>query len=211
MERRKACVTISCFILVCFLLIILNQGCIYADHVSNQQLPVIANTSGNPPILGIPKIEGFNALGSDQDHINVSLTINVTADSGIASVILFYQNSSAASWKTSAMSLVGGVFIATVGYFKANDNISYYVNATDTLGRSVCSPANAPANYYSLLIPYHSVPPPGGTSNTSTPGFPVAVTLLGLGISIVGMVFITSRRFRSSLGKKNLEEKFFKD
>ncbi len=127
--------------------------------VAAQGLPRTAALSGDPPVLGTPIIGEFVA-SADQQNINASVSISVTDDSGVATVILYYKIAGASSWKLMTMALVGGVYSTIIGPFSAIDNVSYFINATDTLGNFACSPADAPTSYYTVIIPPHSSPPP---------------------------------------------------
>lgn len=168
----------------------------------NMVSPMVANSGGNSSILSVPKVDYFIAVGSDQDHINVSLSIYVTAVEGIASVILYCKSSGAVSWNTSVMSLANGVYIITIGYFKAEDNVSYYVNATDTLGNFTCSPINAPASYYTLRVPYHSTFCPATPTNLA-PEFPSIYFCIIITISGVIVVIILMYKKGRMLANKN--------
>jgi hypothetical protein len=88
------------------------------------------------------------------------------------------------------MSLTGAAYLATIGPFASRTNITYYIAASDTLGNVLSSPANAPADYYTLTIGQSSE---GGIASSTV----ILVAFVGL-VGIVSIVYLVKRGKKST-------------
>jgi hypothetical protein len=143
-------------------------------------------TVGQPLVLGSPSVAPSSPVGGQR----VNISISVTDSFGVSTVTLHYKNSSSGSWNSRAMSLTGAAYLATIGPFASRTNITYYIAASDTLGNVLSSPANAPADYYTLTIGQSSE---GGIASSTV----ILVAFVGL-VGIVSIVYLAKRGKKST-------------
>jgi WD40 repeat protein len=141
-----------------------------------------------PPSLGSPSVLPSSPVTGQKINISISVTDNL----GVSAVTLYYKNASVVSWNSTAMSLEGAVYKASIGPYSAAMNVSYYINATDTSGNFVCSPLNAPTGYYTIVV---------GQASTTGGGLDITTIAIiaGVTVAVVAVLaYVLTRR-----GKKH--------
>ncbi len=99
-----------------------------------------------------PSITNVSQPGSSTDPAGpYVISATITDPSTVASATLFFRINSGL-WVEGPMSLVGGVYQASIPGQQPGTRIDYYVRATDGPGQVSVSPTGAPASFYSLYI-----------------------------------------------------------
>jgi hypothetical protein len=127
--------------------------------------------------------------GSTNANITVILTISDTVNQ--SSVKLYYKIAGNNTWNNKTMAPTGAVYNATIGPFAFGTTVNYYVNATDTLGSSTCTPSNAPTSYYNATVARIPSGPPAPYLTPTTELILISCFTAPAVITIVGLLLST--------------------
>jgi WD40 repeat protein len=137
-----------------------------------------------PPVVGSPTVSPSSPIEGQKINVSISVTDNFA----VSTVTLYYKFTSSSSWNLTTLILSGAVYKATLGPYVAGENITFYINATDTYSNFACSPSNAPSGYYSIAI---------GPAEHGGQGLPITFIVLAVGVfgivAVVGVVLLVVR------------------
>jgi WD40 repeat protein len=160
-----------------------GDGTLAAYGSNNGKIYVFAHDVV-PPVLGSPIVSPLSPIEGQKINVSISVTDNFA----VSMVTLYYKFSSGSSWNLTTMIMSGSTYKATLGPYLAGENITFYVNATDTYSNSACSPSNAPSGYYSTAI---------GPAEHGGQGLPITFIVLAVGVvgivAVVGVVLLLVR------------------
>jgi hypothetical protein len=141
--------------------------------------------------------------GSTNANITVILTVSDTVNQ--SSVKLFYKIAGNSTWNNKTMVPTGAVYYATIGPFAFGTTVNYYVNATDTLRSSTCTPNKAPTSYYNATLARMPSGPPAPYLTPTTESILISCfTALAI-ITIAGLLLST--RSKKSTGPSKTHRK----